>query len=176
MWTYRQSLIFKKMEKQCNCNCETRIYCDVYIPENAGLSVETINGNIIISGNTAEIRAHSISGFVDLTLAANRKADFKLNTISGTIYSNISINTAKRGRFSTHIATNIMAEGRQLILKPSAEIFFSARQNSVLSWKLNDWEKVTASMHGTSLFLNENWSVDCWVLIISMAAHEDQAE
>src|SRR5882672_4896756 len=86
---------FQKLKKDCNCNCESKIYCDVYIPENAGLSVETINGNIIISGNTAEIRAHSISGFVDLTLAANRKADFKLNTISGTIYSNISINTEK---------------------------------------------------------------------------------
>jgi len=41
---------FKKMKKECNCNCETEIYADVYIPDNAGLSVETINGNIIISG------------------------------------------------------------------------------------------------------------------------------
>jgi hypothetical protein len=116
---------FKKMEKQCNCNCETKIYCDVYIPENAALSVETINGNIIISGNTAEIRAHSISGFVDLTLSANRKADFKLNTISGTIYSNISINTASSRSFTTHISDQYNGGGKPIDIETiSGDIFF----------------------------------------------------
>lgn len=72
----------------CCCNCQTEIYHDVYIPENADISVETINGNIILSGNMAGIRAHTISGFIDLAVAPERKADLKLNTISGTLYSN----------------------------------------------------------------------------------------
>lgn len=75
----------------CNCNCRSDIYCVVYIPENANFSVETINGNIVISGKTAEIRAHTISGFIDLTVSPERKADLKMNTISGTMYSNFDI-------------------------------------------------------------------------------------
>jgi DUF4097 and DUF4098 domain-containing protein YvlB len=73
------------------CNYRTKIFHEVYIPENADFSVETINGNIIIAGNTAEIRARSISGFIDLAIAGDRKADVKLHTISGTMYSNIDL-------------------------------------------------------------------------------------
>jgi DUF4097 and DUF4098 domain-containing protein YvlB len=69
---------------------------EVYIPENADFSVETINGNIIITGNTAEIRAKSISGFIDLAVTPQRKADVKMRTITGTMYSNIELNTMSR--------------------------------------------------------------------------------
>jgi len=116
---------FDKMRKQCNCNCETQIYADVYIPENADLSVETINGNIIISGNTAEIRAHTISGFVDLTLSPNRKVDFKLNTISGTIYSNIAMNSNKSRSVSSNIVDQMNGGGKSIDLETiSGDIFF----------------------------------------------------
>ena len=60
----------------CNCGCETTIYHVIYIPENTDFSVETINGNITISGNTAGIRAHSISGYIDLSMSAARQAIF----------------------------------------------------------------------------------------------------
>lgn len=75
----------------CCCNYRTKIYHEVYIPENADFSVETINGNIIINGNTAEIRAKSISGFIDLAIAPDRKAEVKMHTITGTMYSNIDL-------------------------------------------------------------------------------------
>jgi DUF4097 and DUF4098 domain-containing protein YvlB len=68
----------------------------VYIPENADFSVETINGNIIISGETAEIRARSISGYIDLAIPPQRKADLKMHTISGTMYTNIELPTSRR--------------------------------------------------------------------------------
>ena len=71
------------------CNYNTDIYWDVYIPENATFSVETINGNIVIEGKTEEIKAYTISGFIDLAVPAERKADFKLSTVTGTVYSNI---------------------------------------------------------------------------------------
>src|SRR5579872_262494 len=75
----------------CCCNYKTHIYHVVYVPENVDFSVETINGNITISGNTAEIRARSISGFIDLAITSDRKADLKMHTISGTMYSNIDL-------------------------------------------------------------------------------------
>lgn len=80
----------------CCCNVHSEIMHEVYIPENADFSVETINGNIIITGNTAEIRAKSISGFIDLAVAPQRKADVKMRTITGTMYSNIELNTMSR--------------------------------------------------------------------------------
>jgi len=86
-----------------NCNCNTRITCEVYIPENAGFSVETINGNISISGKTAQIRAHSISGFIDLAVAASTKADLKMNTISGTMYSDFNLESGNNMR---HVGGN----------------------------------------------------------------------
>lgn len=80
----------------CYCGCPSEIFHEVYVPENADFSVETINGNIIITGNTAEIRAKSISGFIDLAITPGRKADVKLKTITGTMYSNIELNPASR--------------------------------------------------------------------------------
>lgn len=80
----------------CYCNYNSMIFHEVYLPENADFSVETINGNIVITGNTAGIRAHSISGFIDLAIAPNRKAGIKMHTISGTMYSNIELPASNR--------------------------------------------------------------------------------
>jgi hypothetical protein len=87
-----------KNENCCCCcnNYRTKIFHEVYVPENVDFSVETINGNIIIAGNTAEIRARSISGFIDLAIAPDRKAEVKMHTISGTMYSNIDLLPANR--------------------------------------------------------------------------------
>jgi hypothetical protein len=80
----------------CCCNVRTHIYHVVYVPENVDFSVETINGNITIAGNTAEIRAKSISGFIDLAISPDRKADLKMHTITGTMYSNIELPPSRR--------------------------------------------------------------------------------
>jgi DUF4097 and DUF4098 domain-containing protein YvlB len=73
----------------CCCNCRSRIIHDVYVPENTDFSVETINGNIVISGNTGRVKAHSISGYIDLAIAPERPASLVMRTITGTMYSNI---------------------------------------------------------------------------------------
>jgi hypothetical protein len=86
-------------DENCCCCCNnyrTKIFHEVYVPENVDFSVETINGNIIIAGNTAEIRARSISGFIDLAIAPDRKAEVKMHTITGTMYSNIDLLPANR--------------------------------------------------------------------------------
>ncbi|HVX48879.1 MAG TPA: hypothetical protein VHB48_01935 [Chitinophagaceae bacterium] len=79
--------------RDCNCNCgyESKIYAEVYVPENANISVETINGDITITGKTADVKAHSISGFVDYAVAPDTKAYIKLSTISGTMYTNVDL-------------------------------------------------------------------------------------
>src|SRR5258708_12484982 len=85
-----------KSTDSCNCCCNVRseIFHEVYIPENADFSVETINGNIIITGNTAEIRAKSISGFIDLAVPPQRKARLNIRTITRPLYRNIKLNAS----------------------------------------------------------------------------------
>lgn len=83
-----------KYNDSCHCTCSnyvSKIYWDVYVPDNSGFSVETIDGNIIIEGQTNQVRAHTISGFIDMAFAGSRKADLKMSTISGTIYTNVAI-------------------------------------------------------------------------------------
>ena len=70
-----------------NCCTVTDIYWMIYIPERVAFNIETINGNITIDGITDEIRAKSISGFIDLAAPSDRKADIKFSTITGTIYT-----------------------------------------------------------------------------------------
>ncbi|HXB06488.1 MAG TPA: hypothetical protein VNW04_05215, partial [Puia sp.] len=112
----------------CYCNYNSTIIHEVYIPENADFSVETINGNIIITGNTAEIRAHSISGYIDLAIAPDRKADIKMHTISGTMYSNIELKSASQSLRHVgggSVTANLNGGGKRIDLETiSGNIFF----------------------------------------------------
>ena len=111
-------------KEDSNC-CKTDIYWDVYVPEKAPINVETINGNIVIKGKTAEVKANSISGFIDLLIPSDLKADFKLSTITGTVYSNILDNesiTSKKG--SADISSRYKGGGTAVNLKTiSGDIF-----------------------------------------------------
>jgi len=86
----------RKGRSNCCCCCTSNIYHEIYIPENTNFSVETINGNIVISGKTAEIRARSISGFIDLAIEPGRAAELTMKTITGTMYSNIELTSTSR--------------------------------------------------------------------------------
>ncbi len=68
------------------CN---KINYKVYIPTNAGLKVETISGNITITGVSGSIKANTISGFIDLTRPPKSGADLSISTISGQAYTNV---------------------------------------------------------------------------------------
>jgi hypothetical protein len=109
-----------------NCCCyESHIYCDVYIPENANVSVESINGNITIIGRTAAIRAKSISGFIDLSVDPARKADLRLNTITGTVYTDLAVNATRSSRsVGTKISDLVNGGGKPISLETiSGDIF-----------------------------------------------------
>jgi len=108
----------------CCCNYKSKIYWDVYIPEQSAFSVETIDGNITIEGNTDAIKAHSISGFIDLSFAASRKADLKMSTISGTIYTDLAMNNASAKNRGNDIHTEYNGGGENVELETiSGDIF-----------------------------------------------------
>jgi hypothetical protein len=71
-----------------NCCNETDIYWQIFIPEKTKFSVETIDANVTITGQTREMNVKSISGYIDLTEPANKQADIDFSTISGRVYSN----------------------------------------------------------------------------------------
>jgi hypothetical protein len=108
----------------CCCNYNSKIYWDVYIPEQATFSVETIDGNIIIEGKTKQIKAHTISGFIDLAFATSRKADIKMSTITGTIYTDLAIGKASERRGSNNVDSEYNGGGESVELETiSGDIF-----------------------------------------------------
>ena len=78
-----------------NCCNETDIYWQIYMPEKTKFSVETINANVTITGQTREMNVKSISGDIDLTEPASKHADIDFSTISGTMYSNHELALSK---------------------------------------------------------------------------------
>ena len=71
-----------------NCCNETDIYWQIFIPEKTRFSVETINADVTITGQTKEMKVKSISGYIDLAVPADKQADLDFSTISGRMYSN----------------------------------------------------------------------------------------
>jgi hypothetical protein len=71
-----------------NCCNETDIYWQIYIPDKTKFSVESINADVTIKGQTREMNVKSISGYIDLTEPAGKQADLDFSTISGRMYSN----------------------------------------------------------------------------------------
>jgi hypothetical protein len=78
-----------------NCCNETDIYWQIFMPEKTKFSVETINANITITGQTREMNVKSISGYIDLTEPSTRQANIDFSTISGRMYSNHAIALTK---------------------------------------------------------------------------------
>jgi hypothetical protein len=71
--------------------CATINY-EVFVPRNADLTVETINGNIELKGLDGPVQAKSISGFVDMSWPEKKGAAVALKTITGEVYSDLNIN------------------------------------------------------------------------------------
>jgi hypothetical protein len=79
-----------------NCCNETDIYWQVFIPEKTRFSIETINANVTITGQTKEMKVKSISGYIDLSAPSNKQADIDFSTISGSMYSNHELTFSKQ--------------------------------------------------------------------------------
>jgi len=75
--------------------CATINY-EIFVPRNANLTVETINGNIELRGLTGPVQAKSISGFVDMNWSEKKGAAVALKTITGEVYSDLDINLSNK--------------------------------------------------------------------------------
>ncbi|WP_026630217.1 hypothetical protein [Dyadobacter alkalitolerans] len=63
----------------------------VFLPRNAKLKLETIDGNIDIQGATTTVHAKTISGFVDMSWPKSRGINVAMKTITGQVYSDFDI-------------------------------------------------------------------------------------
>jgi hypothetical protein len=75
---------FKGKDNRCT---KSDIRWKVYVPEKIPFMVETINGNITITGLTGEMKVKTISGFIDLAVPATKQANIEFSTISGTMFT-----------------------------------------------------------------------------------------
>ena len=109
----------KNSSNNRNCCCNNiEVYCELHIPANARLSIETINGDLIFTGSPKELHAKTISGFIDLTAPGNLKADMDFKTVTGTIYTNFALNTGTPKRsVTTDFSTSLNGGGNPVNLE-----------------------------------------------------------
>lgn len=110
----------------CDCGYRSDIYWTVYMPENARINLETINGNIVITGKTAEMRIQTISGYIDLVIPTSLQADLRLSTLTGTIYTNVQMDdlASNAKRRQSDVVSKFNGGGKPVSLKTiSGDIF-----------------------------------------------------
>ena len=109
-----------------NCCNESEIYWEVYIPESTIFSTETINGNVTITGHTKGMNVKSISGYIDLAVPSDKKADIDFSTISGRMYSDLSFPMKKtHSGIPLKIVEKLNTGGDPITLETiSGDIFF----------------------------------------------------
>lgn len=84
---------FKKgyFDGRKNCCNETQIVWILHIPEHAAFTLETINGNVSLSGNPGKVAAKTISGYLEVTLPARQMSDLEMKTVSGRMYTDLDM-------------------------------------------------------------------------------------
>lgn len=98
----------------------------VELPAKAILSLETISGDIELLGIDANVRAKSISGFVDLSLSQKAGASLLFKTVTGEIYTDFEIDLTKNSTsYAKRVDTNLNGGGAEITLETvSGDIFF----------------------------------------------------
>jgi hypothetical protein len=113
-----------------NCCNESKIFWQVFVPENVKISAETIDANITITGKTREMKIKSISGYIDLAVPGNKEANLELSTISGTMYSNLDLAPkAKHSGFPLKIVEKLNNGGPLVSLETISGDIFLRRVN-----------------------------------------------
>jgi hypothetical protein len=109
-----------------NCCNETDIRWKVFMPEKVPFTVETINGNITITGRTGEMKVKTISGFIDLAVPASKPADIEFSTISGTVFTDHMLAMESRSKGITSVIREKLNNGGPTIKLEtiSGDIFF----------------------------------------------------
>lgn len=114
-----------------NKNCiNLDIIYEVYIPANYELSINSISGNIEVKQMENKLQLETISGFVDVSINPSNKYDLKCSTISGSIYSDITLeeNDVQNDIVGSKINTRLNGGGKKLNFKSiSGDIYIRKR-------------------------------------------------
>ena len=87
----------------------SEINYQVFLPMQAELKVETINGNIDIKGAMGPVFAKTISGFVDMSWPRSKGTNVAMKTITGEVYSDMDIDF--RNKKEKHPIVGYQLEG-----------------------------------------------------------------
>ena len=88
----------------------SKINYQVFLPKQAALALETINGNIWINSvNSNSIKAKTISGFVDVNWPKGKGGNLGMKTITGEVYSDLDI--ALKGEKQKNPIVGYLLEG-----------------------------------------------------------------
>jgi hypothetical protein len=114
---------FKGRNDCCN---KSNIYWQVFVPEKAVFSIETINADIIITGETEKMTVKTISGYIDLSFPMSRPANLEFSTVSGTVYTNHYLLPERMSREVPTVIREKMNNGGSLVKLEtiSGDIFF----------------------------------------------------
>ncbi len=121
-----------------DCNGQSRnyhnkgMYCikvryELILPVTAKVDLETIAGNIEIKGFKGEMRAKTISGYVDVSLAGTHQTRLKFRSVTGEIYTDFDVELDKNSSaHSKKLSTEINGGGDRLLSLEtvSGDIFF----------------------------------------------------
>ena len=121
-----------------DCNGQSRnyinkdMYCikvryELMLPVNAKVDLETIAGNIEIKGFKGEMRAKTISGYVDFSLAEGHQTRLKFRSVTGEIYTDFDVELDKNSSAYSKKLTNEINGGGDRLLSletVSGDIFF----------------------------------------------------
>lgn len=109
-----------------------RMYClkvryELILPKDAKVDLETISGNIEIKGFQGEMRAKSISGYVDFSLAAAHPTRLKFRSVTGEIYTDFDLELDRNSSAYAKKLTSDLNGGSEQLLSletVSGDIFF----------------------------------------------------
>ncbi len=72
------------------------IHFTVYVPRNASVQVRTVSGDVDIVHNGGELTATSVGGNVDLTMRDDQKADVRMSTVGGEVFTNFALEAFRK--------------------------------------------------------------------------------
>lgn len=102
-------------------NIKMNLLFEVMLPRKIALDINTISGNINITGLHARMDINTISGYIDLSLPSKHKADLVMKTISGEMYSNFDLQQEYKRGYSHYVNRKYEASlnggGQDLFLK-----------------------------------------------------------
>jgi hypothetical protein len=104
-----------------------KVNYELILPKNAKVRLETISGNIEIKDFLGDIRAKSISGFVDVSLKENHQTKLRFKSVTGEIYTDFDVELDKSSTsFAKKLNAEINGGGNNLLALEtiSGNIFF----------------------------------------------------